>query len=83
MDQREQFPADKYWVGDVYSGDVERLRPDLRGKGNIAAAATKVDWKYLDAVLEMFPEGPLVHRRDNSPKDVRLFIDASVIPTNL
>jgi hypothetical protein len=96
------FPADKYWVGDVYDGDVRSVRKDLRQTGgwtntpqgkvyvplsrrvDIVAAATKIDWKYLDQVLDMFPEhDPIVVRRDNSAKDVRIFIDASAFPAKL
>lgn len=78
---KDTFPADKYWVGDVYDGDITwRLRKDLQGK-NLCAAATKIDWQYLDDVLAMFNEAsPLVHRRDNSPKDIRIFVDIDEFP---
>lgn len=78
------FPADKYWVGDVYDGDITwRKRKDLQGK-NIVAAATKIDWKYLDTILDMFPAtSPLIHRDDNGPKDIRIFVDIDDFPADL
>jgi hypothetical protein len=80
---KENFPAEKYWAGDVYSGDITwRLRKDLQSK-RVIAVAVKVDWKYRDNIEAMFPEGQFVARRDNSPKDLRWFIDLDEFPADL
>ena len=81
----EHFPG-KIWSGKEYfSGyNVKRLLgADTDVSGEWACAVVKVEWHYLDKVLEMFPEGPFVRYRDNSPKDRRIWVSHDEFPADL
>lgn len=72
----------KVWVGDCYSGDIERVFPNARQR-RIRAVTMRVEWQHLDDLEAMFPEGQFVVRRDENAKKVQMVVSSEAFPETL